>query len=253
MADRQMPVLAHFGELKRRMVHSVLFLVLTTGAAFAFHRQIMRFLLEPAENLNTFTGGVPIFTELTEFWGSVMKISILAGLAGAAPFFVYQAVRFVAPGLRSNERRWLYFLMPFTIISFAAGVAFGYYVLIPPAIKFLTSFGGDVATPLIRIGAYVNLVTLLLFWMGASFELPIVMFFLSKIGILTPRWIASKRRWAIVAAFIVGAAITPTFDPVNQTIVAGPVIVLYEIGYWLSRFGARKRSPRPADAISERA
>ena len=79
------------------------------------------------------------------------------------------------------------------------------------------------------------------------------MFFLSKIGVLTPRWIASKRRWAIVAAFVVGAAITPTFDPVNQTIVAGPVIVLYEIGYWLSKLGARNRGTRAVDTVSERA
>lgn len=248
-----MPVWAHLGELKRRLIRSALFLVATTAVAFAFHRQIFRILLAPAEDMNAFTGGVPIFTELTEFWGAVMKVSVLAGLAAATPFFLYQVVMFIAPGLRSNERRWLYLLLPFALASFAGGVAFGYFVLIPPAIRFLVTFGGDVATPLIRIGAYVNLVTLLLFWMGASFELPIVMFFLSRVGVVSPRWFASKRRYAIVAAFIVGAAITPTFDPVNQTIVAAPVIVLYELGYWLSRLGARRPAVRAVDTVSDRA
>ena len=251
MSDRRMSVLSHFGELKQRVIRSALVLLITTGVAFVFHRDIMRFLLEPAEDFNVFTGGVPIFTELTEFWGVVMKVSLLVGIATAGPFFLFQVVKFVSPGLRPNERRWLYFLMPFALISFVSGLAFAYYILIPPAIKFLTSFGGDVATPLIRIGAYVNLVTLLLFWMGLSFELPIVMFFLSKIGILTPSWIRSKRRWAIVVAFIAGAAITPTFDPVNQTIVAGPIIFLYEIGYWLSKLGARTRDRRPISPLVE--
>ena len=242
MADRGLPITAHLGELKSRLIRAVLFLVVATGVALAFHRVILRFLLAPADNLNTFTGGVPIYTELTEFWGTAVKVSVLAGLAASAPFFIYQVVRFVAPGLKPSERKWLYLLVPFALASFASGVAFGYYVLIPPAIRFLLNFGGDVATPLIRIGSYVNLVTMLLFWMGASFELPIVLFFLTRIGVITPKWIAGKRRIAIVGAFIAGAVITPTFDPVNQCLVAGPIIVLYEVGYWLSRLGTGRRT-----------
>lgn len=250
VANREMPFKAHFSELRGRFIRSILFLVVTTGVALAFHRQILKFLLAPAEDLNAFTGGLPIFTELTEFWGAVLKISILTGLVAAVPFFLYQIVRFAAPGLTATERRWLYFLLPFSLISFAAGFSFGYYVLLPPAIKFLLNFGGDVATPLIRVGAYVNLVTLLLFWMGVSFELPIVMFFLARIGVATPRWYATKRKYAVVAAFVAGAAITPTFDPLNQALVAGPIIVLYEVGYWLARIGARRRVSRSAGATT---
>ena len=243
MTDRPMPLLAHLGELKRRLIHSVLVLVLTTALAFAFHRRILEFLLAPAtrHGLNPYTGGLPVFTDLTELWGVIVKVSVLTGLAFATPFFLFQVARFVSPGLKTSEKVYLYTLMPAALLAFAAGIAFGYYVLLPPAISFLVTFGGDIATPLIRIGSYVNLMTMLLFWMGISFELPIVIFFLTRIGVVTPRFLSKNRRWAIVLAFVAGAAITPTFDPVNQSLVAGPLIALYEIGYLLSLIGQRRR------------
>jgi sec-independent protein translocase protein TatC len=243
VVDRPMPLLAHIGELKRRIVRSVLVLIATTILAFAFHRQILRFLLAPAteHGLNPYTGGLPVFTDLTELWGTIVKVSIVAGIALAAPFFLYQAIRFVSPGLKTGEKLYLYTLMPAGMLAFAGGVAFGYYVLLPPAIGFLVNFGGDLATPLIRIGSYINLITMLLFWMGVSFELPIVIFFLSRIGVVSPTFLSKNRRWAILLAFVAGAAITPTFDPVNQLLVAGPLIALYEVGFLLSLVGRRRR------------
>jgi sec-independent protein translocase protein TatC len=249
-AQKEMPFFSHISELKRRLIWSVLFFIATVGASLAFHRQIMRFLLEPATDLNEITGGKPIFTDLTEFWGAAVKISVLTGVLATLPFLALQISLFVAPGLSSKERRWLFFLLPFALISFGAGVSFGYYVLIPPAINFLLNFAGDVATPLIRIGSYVNLVTMLLFWMGLSFELPVIMFFLTKIRIVTPSFFGSKRKYAFVGAFIIGAMITPTFDPFNQALVAGPIIVLYEVGYWLSRLAARGTPRTSADVSS---
>lgn len=251
MNDRSESFSYHFGELKRRLIHTLLFFFVSTGIALAFHRQILRWLLEPAEDLNPLTDGQAIFTELTEFWGAVVKISLLTGIAATIPFALFQIARFASPGLKPNERRWVWFLLPGALISFALGVAFGYYVLLPPAINFLLNFGGDVATPLIRIGAYVSLVTSLLFWLGAIFELPIGIFFLAKIGVVTPKWLASKRKWVVVLAFVAGAMITPTFDPVNQSLVAGPIIVLYEVGYWLARFGVRNKGKRGAEMEAE--
>jgi sec-independent protein translocase protein TatC len=238
-----MSLLAHIGELKRRIIRSVLVLIGTTILAFVFHRRILQFLLAPAteHGLNPYTGGLPVFTDLTELWGTIVKVSIVVGIALAAPFFLYQAIRFVSPGLKTGEKLYLYTLMPAGLLAFAGGVAFGYYVLLPPAIGFLVNFGGDLATPLIRIGSYINLMTMLLFWMGVSFELPIVIFFLSRIGVVTPSFLSKNRRWAILLAFVAGAAITPTFDPVNQSLVAGPLIVLYEIGFLLSLVGRRRR------------
>ena len=138
------------------------------------------------------------------------------------PFVLYQIVRFVSPGLNPSERRYLYALMPAVVVAFILGAAFGYRVLFPPAIHFLLSFGNEIATPYIRIGNYVSLMISLLLWMGVVFETPIVLFFLSRIGIVSPQQLGRQRRYAVVVAFILGALITPTFDPINQTLVAPP-------------------------------
>ena len=114
-------------------------------------------------------------------------------------------------------------------------------MLLPPALRFLLSFGSEIAQPMIRIGNYVNVVVMLLFWIGISFETPLVMLLISKIGLVSYRGFARFRRYWILVAFLLGAVITPTFDPVNQSLVALPLIVLYELGILLARlFGARK-------------
>jgi sec-independent protein translocase protein TatC len=237
----------HLLELRRRLMWSAGCVLLTTVVAFAFHRQILRLLMEPAQGFDALPNGKPIYIDLTEFIGTAMKASLLVGLFASLPFVLYQIVMFVAPGLTPRERRYLYALMPASLLAFAAGAAFGYFILIPPMVEFLLNFGGDIASAQIRISSYISLMLTLLLWMGIVFETPIVLFFLSKIGIVTPEFLARQRRYAIVAAFILGAAITPTFDPINQSLVAVPIIVLYEVGIWLSRLGrlGRKRKTVP--------
>ena len=149
---------------------------------------------------------------------------------------------FVSPGLKSSEKKYLYILMPVSVLVFIVGSLFGYFVLFPPAVKFLLTFGSDIATPMIRIGNYVGLMLSLLFWMGVVFEIPIVLFFLARVGIVTSKLLSRNRKWAIVGAFILGAIITPTLDPVNQILVALPIVVLYEFGIVLSKLGTKIRS-----------
>ena len=237
----------HLLELRRRLMWSAGCVLLTTVVAFAFHRQILRLLMEPAQGFDALPNGRPIYIDLTEFIGTAMKASLLVGLFASLPFVLYQIVMFVAPGLTPRERRYLYALMPASLLAFAAGAAFGYFILIPPMVDFLLNFGGDIAAAQIRISSYISLMLTLLFWMGIVFETPIVLFFLSKIGIVTPEFLGRQRRYAVVAAFILGAAITPTFDPINQSLVAVPIIVLYEVGIWLSKLGrlGRKRKTVP--------
>ena len=237
----------HLLELRRRLMWSAGCVLLTTVVAFAFHRQILRLLMEPAQGFDALPNGKPIYIDLTEFIGTAMKASLLVGLFASLPFVLYQIVMFVAPGLTPRERGYLYALMPASLLAFLAGAAFGYFILIPPMVDFLLNFGGDIASAQIRISSYISLMLTLLFWMGIVFETPIVLFFLSKIGVVTPEFLARQRRYAIVAAFILGAAITPTFDPINQSLVAVPIIVLYEVGIWLSKLGrlGRKRKTVP--------
>ena len=245
-SESGMSIQDHITELRRRVMYSSIAVLVTTIIAFVFHEQVLSLLMQPAQGFTNIPSGKPIYTDLTEFISTAMKASLLVGLFAALPFVLFQMVMFVSPGLSPSERRYLYGLIPAVIIAFILGAAFGYRVLFPPAIHFLLSFGSDIATPYIRIGNYVSLMISLLLWMGVVFETPIVLFFLSRIGIVTPQQLARQRRYAVVVAFILGALITPTFDPINQTLVALPIIVLYEVGIWLAKFGARQRNRQRA-------
>ena len=232
---------SHLTELRRRLTYAALSVLVTTLVAFVFHEQVLILLMEPAQQFVDIPNGKPIYTELTEFISVAAKTSLLVGLFVSLPFVLYQVVMFVAPGLNPKERKYLYLLMPASLLAFVVGAAFGYRVLFPPMVNFLLNFGSDVATPMISIRSYVNLMLTLLFWMGIIFEIPVVIFFLAKIGLVSPEALARNRRYAIVAAFILGAVITPTFDPINQALVAGPIIVLYEVSVWLAKLAARGR------------
>ena len=179
MTNESQSLSVHLDELRRRLTWSAITVVIFTGIAFVFHQQILRLLMEPASGFPGVPNQKPVYTELTEFIGIAMKASLLVGIFTSLPFLLWQLTMFVSPGLSSTEKKYLYILMPVSVIIFILGAAFGYFVLFPPAVKFLITFGSDVATPMIRIGNYVSLMLSLLFWMGVIFELPIVLFFLS--------------------------------------------------------------------------
>lgn len=252
MRDRPRPVSAHLEELRSRLVWSVVAVVVGAVLAGVFHETIIGVLVQPAREHLSVTNK-PVFTEVTELLGVVVRISVLGGLVVALPVLAYQVVLFVAPALNPAERRLALAFVPVASVLFMGGVAFAYFILLPPALRFLLTFGQDIATPMIRISAYVNLVVTLLVWLGVVFETPLLMFLLAKLGIVSYRGFARARRYLFVGAFVAGAIITPTFDPLNQTLVALPLIVLYEVGIvvaWLarSRGGEGARRERPAEA-----
>ena len=195
----------------------------------------MEFLKGPA-------GDTPlVYIDPTEFITTYFKVALLGGFILAMPVVLYQMVMFAAPGLTPREKRYVLVSVPGIILSFVAGVVFAWFILIPPALNFLLTFGGDVAEANIRIGRYINLILALTLWVGLSFQTPLVMTLLSRLGVVKPASFAKRRKMAIVGAFIAAAVFTPTFDPVNQTLLASPIIVLYEIGIWLSKLANRRR------------
>ena len=205
----------------------------------------MVWLKRPAQALNNGEGVPLIATQVTEAFTTSFRVSILAGLILAFPIVLYQVIRFVAPGLTSKEQRYLLAFLPAVLLVFLAGVAFGYLVLTPQALPFLLSFGGEVVQPQIRVSSYVDVMVRLLFWMGIVFETPLIMLLLARIGIANARRFSRFRRYWIVVAFVLGAVITPTVDPVNQALVAIPLLVLYEVGIVLVRVLGRKESRTP--------
>jgi sec-independent protein translocase protein TatC len=242
MRSREQTLLQHLGELRRRVFICVVAALVASAVSFVFFEQLIEVLVKPARDLQLGTGGELIYIEVTELLTTAIKVSFVSGLVLASPVILYQVVMFVAPGLTGRERRYLFGFMPAVILAFAGGVAFGYYVLTPPALHFLLTFGGDVATPMIRVSNIINLMIRLLFWMGLAFETPLVMYLLAQLGLVTARSLGRFRRYWVVVAFILAAIITPTVDPFNQALVAGPLLVLYEVGILLARIAGRGRS-----------
>jgi sec-independent protein translocase protein TatC len=251
MRDQPQSLRTHLQELRKRLTVALIAVAITTVLSFLFWERIVDFLLIPADELTEVEGRL-VFIEVTEMFGVMMKVSMMAGLVVASPVVFMQTIMFVAPALTAKEKFYLYSFVPAVLLSFFAGATFGYYVLIPPAIDFLVGFGNEIAQPTIRISNYINVVVMLLFWMGVVFETPVVMFLLSKLGVVKPSGYSKFRRPWVVIAFVLGAIITPTFDPVNQAMVAAPLIVLYEVGIWLSKLGVRgQKQPRPQMAQTQ--
>jgi len=237
--------MSHFAELKRRLYISVGAILIATILAFAFYRPIQDFVQQPAidalERVRPDDPARLVQLDITEGWTVTAKVSVLVGFAAAFPVVLYQVIRFVSPGLKRNERRTLLLLLPGGTLLFIAGAAFAYYLVIPPAIHFLLQFGGEIALVTPRLSSYVSLVTTLVIWMGLIFEIPIAMFLLAKIGVLRPKPLSRQRRWVILFAFVLAAIATPTIDPVTQTLVAAPVIVLFELGLLLAKLATRNQ------------
>jgi sec-independent protein translocase protein TatC len=171
--------------------------------------------------------------DLNDFAGP--ELATLPGVALAMPVIVYQILAFVGPGLTRQERRWVYPIVVGATLSFLGGAAFAYYVELPPALRFLLGFSGDVAEPFIRVGSYVNFVTRLMLVTGLVFEMPLLVMGLAKLGVVTSRRLLGWWRYALVLAFVVAAVVTPSIDPVTQSLVAGPIIVLYFAGIVLAK------------------
>ncbi len=250
MRDRPAQLMSHFAELKKRLYIAVGAIILATILAFAFYRPIQDFVQRPAiEALERVRPDDParlVQLDITEGWTVTAKVSVLVGFAAAFPIVLYQVIMFVRPGLKRNERRTLYLLLPGGTLLFIIGAAFAYYLIIPPAIHFLLQFGGEIALVTPRLSSYVTLVTTLVVWMGLIFELPIAMFLLAKLGVLRPQGLSKQRRWVILFAFVLAAIVTPTVDPVTQTMVAAPVVVLFELGLLLTKLAARE--PKASNA-----
>jgi sec-independent protein translocase protein TatC len=223
-------IVPHLEELRDRLIKSLLALAVTTLFSFLFTNDILRLLIAPMGNLQ------PIFLRPTEMFVTYVKVALLSGVALAMPVIIYQFARFVIPALETpQERRYFFIAIPGGTIAFIAGLLFAYFVLLPFAVKYLLTFGGDIARAQWTIGEYISFVTTLLFWMGVVFEIPLIIFFLTKLRIVSPRFLAQNRKFAVLAAFMIGAIITPTPDPFNQTLVALPLVALYEVGIWLSK------------------
>jgi len=236
---KPMTLLEHLLELRSRLIWCALALVVAVAISSAVTGRGMEFLLEPAKR------GAPeldlIFTEPMESIATYFKVALLCGLILAMPMFIYQTMMFVLPALTPQEKRWVLPLVAAMLLSFLVGVAFSFYVILPPSSNVLFNFNSDIADAQIKIGSYFDFVTRLLFWVGVTFEMPVFILALARFGMVTGRRLLGWWRFAIPGAFVLSAIITPTIDPVTQTLVAAPIIVLWAIGVALAFIFGRPR------------
>lgn len=227
-------ILEHLQELRYRLMVSVGALVVGVMVSFwPLTGWFVDFLKKPAED--RIEGFQTYFFDPLEGWTTYFGVSLLLGIAIAMPVIVYQLLAFVGPGLTKEERRWVYPVVLGASLAFIAGAAFAYYVELRPFLHFLLNPPGDIGEPLIGVKRYLGFVTRLLLVMGLVFELPIFVMGLAKLGVVTSRKLVGWWRHAIILAFVASAIVTPTIDPVNQSIVAGPIIVLYFLGIALAK------------------
>jgi sec-independent protein translocase protein TatC len=236
----------HLDALRKHLFRAVIYLVITTSISFIFITPIMEFMAKPLE------GGIAALqaVDVTEPVGTVMRVTLLAGLTLAFPFIVFELWLFVAPGLKRTERVFTLFSMPFAYAFFLSGMAFSYYLMLPTALPILMNFMGLQTLP--RPNSYFPFVVNLLFWMGVSFEFPLVIFILARLGMVKSRDLINQWRMALVIIAILAAAITTTTDPANMALVMVPMTILYFFSILLAFFAERRRPSIEADADIKR-
>lgn len=229
---------------RKHLLRSLLGVILTVSFSFLFTQRIIEFLAQPVGGLQNLKA-----IEVTESIGVFMRVALFCGIALAIPYIAFELWLFAAPGLKPRERKIGLAGIPLATLFFLGGAAFTFFLMLPTALPFLNNFLG-IQTEL-RPQSYFSFVTGLMFWIGLSFEFPLVIYVLTAVGLIKPRILAEQWRLAIVIIAIVAAAVTPTVDPVNQGLVMAPMILLYFVSIGLSylAYAGRERNaeqPRTA-------
>ena len=244
--DDKMPFMEHLGELRTRIMRSLFWLLGGTLVALFRAEQITDYLARPVTKL----GYKLVFTAPAEAFWVQMKVALIVGLFLAAPGILWQVWAFIAPGLHQHERKYA---IPFVLIGsvmFLAGGAFSLFVVTPYAIAFLLSYARETLQPMITLENHIDFLLKFTLAFGAVFELPLVITLLARMGVVTAKQLSKNRKYAILGAFIAGAVLTPTPDAFNQTLMAGPLILLYEVGIVCARIFGRGTAPvvQPSEA-----
>lgn len=240
------PFIEHVHELRQRLFISLTAVFLGSCAGYALSDQLFAILRRPLHQ-------TLFYTTPTGAFSFVIKLSLLFGVIVALPVILYQIIRFLSPLMQRVTRRYVALVLTFSLILAAAGIASAYFVSLPSALHFLTNFHSDDIKSLITANEYFNFVLAYLAGSALLFQLPLVMMVINKITPLQPRKLMSVERYVILGSFIIGAILTPTPDPVNQSLMSVPIIITYQIGVvlvWLTN-RSKRRHAAPAPLFPE--
>jgi sec-independent protein translocase protein TatC len=221
-----MSLMEHLAELRTRLIHATVYLLIGFAVAYAFHERLYGFVQAPLDKL-----GIALnFTHPTDGLNLYLKTSLVGGAILASPFILYQLWLFISPGMYSNEKRYVVPFMTATVGLFLAGGWFGYHYVLPGAIKVLVLQFGHRFHPILTIEDYTGFFMAVILGLGITFELPILIFFLALFGIVDAKFLLKHIRYAILIIFVVAAVICPTPDPIGMCLFATPMLVLYFAG-----------------------
>jgi sec-independent protein translocase protein TatC len=225
----------HIAELRSRLIKIVITLFISFIIAFLFWKQIFAFLAKPATDvLHTSANSEMIFTNLVEPFMTAVKVSLYTALFVSLPVILYQLWKFIAPGLYENEKKLVLPFVVFGTLMFYIGAAFAYFVVFPIGFKVLINFGGKNFVAMLKISEYVSVSLKIMIGFGIAFELPVLSYFLAKLGLITDKTLKDFFRYAIVIIFIVAAVLTPP-DLFSQLAMATPLLILYGISIWIAK------------------
>lgn len=246
----EMTFTEHLNELRIRLVRCIIGAFVGFLVCYGFAEQLFELLMKPLMDLLQPTGGALIYTGLPEAFFTHLKVAAIAGVFVASPYIFYQLWMFIAPGLYEGERKYMIPIAFFSALCFVLGALFGYYVVFPYGFQFFLGYATEFIKPMPSVKEYFSFSTSMLFAFGFIFELPLFMFFLSVMGIVTHKTLRKYRKFAILGNFVVAAILTPP-DVVSQCLMAGPLCVLYEIGIWVAYiFGKKPKEPEAEAAAS---
>ncbi|WP_298704057.1 twin-arginine translocase subunit TatC [uncultured Veillonella sp.] len=223
--SKAMSLVGHLGELRKRIIISVIAILVGFCAAYYYVDDILAIVVAPA--------GTLYYMRPTEAFFTYMKVAFVAGIVLSSPIWLYEIWAFIIPALTLREKKITNWFLPFAIILFFMGVIFSYTLVLPVAIKFFIGFATDELQPLFSIGQYLDFVISFVLPFGFIFELPIVVIIMAKLNLISSAFLRSKRKFFVFLAFVIGGAISPTPDMFSQTMIALPMIILYEISLFL--------------------
>lgn len=239
MTDEKRPFLAHLEELRKRLIICAIAIGIGFAISYIFSKQLFSFLILPLTKVLPAESRL-IFTSLPEMFIAYIKVALIAGIMLAIPIVFYELWMFLAPALYQREKGYLIPFVLFSSILFVAGSLFGYFIVFPYGFKFFISFATEDIQALPSVKQYFSFAIRLLFAFGLVFEMPVVVFFMTKIGLITPDSMKKFRKFAILCSFILSAILTPP-DVATQIMMALPLIVLYEVSIIISQAVYRKK------------
>ena len=231
-----MSFLEHLEELRWRLIYAIIGIIIGTIAAWIFIDLLVNFiLLKPARDANANLQNLKPFGQIFLY----VQVAIVAGIVVSIPNTFYQFWRFIAPALKKSEKKYIFSIVLFSSVCFLTGIVFAYFVMLPLALRFVAEFGSADIINNFAINEYMTIIISLMLGSAIVFELPMLSFFLTKLGVLTPSFMRKYRKYAIVIILILAAFLTPP-DPVSQLILAVPLVLLYEISIFISKISLKK-------------